>query len=213
MSRFKNLVDAQRAHIFTLRAMIASMLIVSAAMWYGWTKAPDQLTIHVPPDLRSGSTRLWWDIPPENAYAFTLYVFGQLNRWPNNGEEDYKKNIFALQSYLTPACRATLDQDYQQRRNAGELRNRTRGVYEILGRGFADDPAFRVQQLDKNTWKVNLDLQADEYYLAEPVKRAAVRFPLQVVRFDIDPALNPYGLALNCSSSSQPQALQIEEKQ
>jgi hypothetical protein len=45
-----------------------------------------------------------------------------------------------------------------------------RGVYEVLGRGYSDDPDLRVKQLDKHSWLVKLDLNADEYYAAEPVK-------------------------------------------
>ena len=42
--------------------------------------------------------RKWWEIPPESVYAFTFYIFQQLNRWPTNGEDDYPRNIRALSS-------------------------------------------------------------------------------------------------------------------
>ncbi|MCQ9186493.1 TIGR03746 family integrating conjugative element protein, partial [Streptomyces sp. IBSBF 2953] len=171
MSRFRNKVDAQQAHIFSLRLTVAILALVCAGLWYGWRSAPTDLTVHVPPDLRSGSTRKWWDIPSENVYAFALYIFGQLNRWPSDGEQDYRRAIYGLQSYLTPACKAFLDGDYEYRKAAGELRQRVRGVYEILGRGYSEDPELRVKQLDRDSWLVKLDLNADEYYAAEPVKR------------------------------------------
>jgi integrating conjugative element protein (TIGR03746 family) len=103
-----------------------------------------------------------------------------------------------LQSYLTPACKAFLDGDYEYRKAAGELRQRVRGVYEILGRGYSEDPELRVKQLDRDSWLVKLDLNADEYYAAEPVKRVVVRYPLRVVRFDLDAERNKWGLALDC---------------
>src|SRR3546814_2236615 len=106
----------------------------------GWWSAPRDLTIHVPPDLRSGSTRKWWDVPPESVYAFTFYVFQTLNRWPTNGEEDYARNLHTLSPYLTPSCQAFLRADYDYRRSTGELRQRVRGIYEIPGRGYGDDP-------------------------------------------------------------------------
>ena len=210
MSQFKNASDAKNAHITTLRVVILALFVVCFFLGYGWSKAPDKLTVHVPPDLRSGSTRLWWDIPPENVYGFGLYLFTQLNRWPTNGEVDYKNNLKAYQHYLTPKCYAVLEDDYDTRSYAGELRNRVRGVYEILGRGYADNPTQRVKQLDKNTWQVNLDLNADEYYLSEPVKRAVARYPLRIIRFDSDPDKNPYGLMLDCFTST-PQKLEISE--
>jgi conjugative transfer region protein (TIGR03750 family) len=97
-------------------------LALLCRLWYGWQAAPSDLTIHVPPDLRSGSTRKWWDVPPENIYAFALYIFGQLNRWPTDGEVDYHRAIFALQPYLTPACKTFFDGDFEYRKAAGELR-------------------------------------------------------------------------------------------
>lgn len=202
MSRFKNEVANLKAHVQTLRLATLALILIAMLLALGWWNAPRNLTIHVPPDLRSGSTRKWWDVPPESVYAFTFYVFQQLNRWPTNGEEDYARNIQALSAYLTPACRAFLDKDFATRRDRGELRQRVRGVYEIPGRGYGDAPAERVKVISPNDWLITLDLTADEYYGTEQVKRALVRFPIKVVRWDVDPQKNPFGLALDCYSSS-----------
>lgn len=199
MSPFKHALAARDAHILTLRLALAAMTAVMLALCYGWYRAPQDLTIHNPPDLRHGSTRPWWDVPPGDVYAFTFYIFQQLNRWPANGDEDYPRNISRLRTYLTPACQAKLNRDYQARRDRGELRGRVRGVYEIPGRGFSPE---RVQVLSRDNWTVTLDLSVDEYYQAEPVKRALVRYPVSVVRFDIDPEKNPWGLALDCFAAT-----------
>jgi hypothetical protein len=90
MSRFKNEITHLQAHIKTLRLGAGALVVVALVMGGGWWSAPRDLTIHVPPDLRSGSTRKWWEVPPESVYAFTFYVFQTLNRWPTNGEEDYR---------------------------------------------------------------------------------------------------------------------------
>lgn len=198
MSRFKNEIVHLQSHVKTLRLSAAGLFIVAMGMGAGWWSAPRDLTIHVPPDLRSGSTRKWWDVPPESVYAFTFYIFQQLNRWPNDGEEDYSRNLQSLSAYLTPQCRAFFQQDYDQRRRSGELRKRIRGIYEIPGRGYSDDPETRVQIVSDRDWLVTLDINADEYYGAEQIKRALVRYPIKVVRLDVDPELNPFGLALNC---------------
>ena len=68
----------------------------------------------------------------------------------------------------------------------------------MISRRYSDDPELRVAQLDADSWLVKLDLNADEYYAAEPVKRVVVRYPLRVIRFDIDPERNKWGLALDC---------------
>lgn len=48
MSRFRNKVDAQQAHIFSLRLAVAILALVCAGLWYGWRSAPTELTVHVP---------------------------------------------------------------------------------------------------------------------------------------------------------------------
>lgn len=198
MSRFRNEVAYLQAHIKTLRLGAVALLLITLVMGGGWWSAPRDLTIHVPPDLRSGSTRPWWDVPPESVYSFTFYVWQQLHRWPTNGEEDYARNLHALSPYFTPACRAFLQADYDYRRSTGELRQRVRGVYEIPGRGYGDNPTARVRTVSDRNWVVTLDLSADEYHGPEQVKRALVRYPLKVARSDVEPARNPFGLVLDC---------------
>ena len=198
MSRVKNEVLRLEAHIKSLRLGGGVLFALALVMGIGWWNAPRDLTVHVPPDLRSGSTRKWWEVPPESVYAFTFYVWQQLQRWPTNGDDDYPRNLHALSSYLTPACRAFLQQDYEYRRNAGELRQRVRGIYEIPGRGYGENPAQRVRAVSERDWVVTLDVTADEYYASEQVKRAFVRYPLKVTRMDVDPQRNPFGLAIDC---------------
>lgn len=210
MSRFKNEVRHLQSHVRTLRLGVLIMLLVALGMGLGWWQSPKKLTIHVPPDLRSGSTRLWWDIPPESVYTFGFYIFQQLNRWPTDGEVDYSRNIHALSPYMTPSCHAFLQNDYRIRRESGELRKRVRGVYEIPGRGYGDDPTARVKVISQNEWLVTLDVAADEYFGSEQVKRALVRYPLKIVRMDVDPQKNPFGLAVDCYNAA-PQRIELPE--
>jgi len=198
MSRFRHEIVHLQAHIRTLRLAAGALALLALLLGLGWWSAPRDLTIHIPPDLRSGSTRRWWDVPPENVYAFAFYIWQQLQRWPSDGEADYPRNLETLSAYLTPACQAFLEQDYQRRRANGELRLRVRGVYEIPGRGYGEDPARRVRVISPRDWIVTLDLTADEYYSSERIKRALVRYQLKVVRLDQDPEHNPFGLALDC---------------
>lgn len=205
---YRKKVDAQYAHIVSLRIALSLMAVVCLALAYGWWSAPRELTVHVPPDLRSGSTRKWWDIPQESVYAFGLYIFQQMNRWPTDGETDYQDNIYRLDAYLTSSCKAYLQKDYELRRNAGELRKRERGVHEIPGRGVDDSQEQHVIQHSINDWTVNLDITADEYYGGERVKRALARYPLLIIRSDVDPEKNPFGLQWDCYDGS-PQRIEI----
>lgn len=208
MSRFKNEVKHLQSHVKTLRLGIFTLLLLTLFMGIGWQQAPKNLTIHVPPDLRSGSTRLWWDVPPESVYTFGFYIFQQLNRWPTDGEVDYNRNIQILSTYFTPSCQSFLQNDYRIRRDSGELRRRIRGIYEIPGRGYGDDPTARVRVISNQSWLVILDVAADEYFGSEQVKRALVRYPLRVVRMDIDPEKNPFGLMLDCYDTT-PERIEI----
>ncbi|WP_134474000.1 DUF2895 family protein, partial [Pseudomonas aeruginosa] len=77
-----------------------------------------------------------------------------------------------------------------------------RGIYEIPGRGYGDNPTLRVRTVSTREWVVNLDVTADEYYASEQVKRALVRYPLKVLRSDVDPQRNPFGLVIDCYEGS-----------
>lgn len=84
---------------------------------------------------------MWWDIPPESVYAFGLYIFQQVQRWPKDGEVDYKGNLFRYAAYLTPSCKVFLEKDFEFRRNAGELRGASapprKSPVEALARAMA----------------------------------------------------------------------------
>lgn len=54
-------------------------------------------------------------------------------------------------------------------------------------------------------------MSTDEYYLDNPVKRVLVRYPLHVVRYDVDPEVNQWGLALDCYTGV-PQRLEAPSK-
>ena len=95
MRRYRTEIDNVRAHLRSLWVVIGLQFVVILALWFGWSQAPKQLTVHVPPDLRSGATLAVNEVPAANVYAFAYYIFQQLNRWPNDGAKDYGKAIRA----------------------------------------------------------------------------------------------------------------------
>ncbi len=208
MSHFRHALAERDHHLRTLKIALLVQCLIICGLGYGWYSAPQRLTIYLPPDLRTGSTQPWWEIPPASVYTFSLYLFQQLNRWPANGEADYQRNIRRLGAYITPSCQSWLNNDYQLRKDRGELRDRVRGIYEIPDHGFADvvhlqngETGYRVKVVSRDSWVVILDMAVDEYLHSEPVKRTLVRYPLKVVRFAVDPEKNPWGLALDCFAS------------
>lgn len=138
-------------------------------------------------------------------YGVRLRIYReQINRWPTSGKTDYPHNLNVLRSYLTPGCYSQMEQTFRQRQQNGELHDRVRDVYPIPGRGFRDS---QVQIPDCDNWIVTLDLTVDEYFHSESVRRAMIRYPIKVLRYEIDQQKNPWILALDCFASP-PQKLE-----
>lgn len=205
MSQYKNALSGRDSHILTLRGVITALFIALIVALWGWKTAPTDLTIYNPPDLRSGSTRKWWEVDPSYVYSFAFYIFQQLNSWQADGSKDYQNRINAHGHYLTPSCKDFLLRDVRVRDLAGELAGRVRQVSEIPEHGLgslindADGVQHeRVDVKDKDNWVVSLDLLTNEFYLGKQVKHSPVRYSLKVTRWSGDPELNPFGLALDC---------------
>ncbi len=202
--RYQAKLDDVRAHVLSLRIVIALELVVIAGLWYGWHQAPTHLTLHYPPDLRSGAVLGIGEMPPATVYAFGYYIFQQLNRWPEDGATDYGRQIFRLSPYLTPSYRAELLTDLERRGRRGELTGRTRSVSEAPGRGYEER---RIELLGDGAWRVWLDVELTETVKGMTVKKTRLRYPLRVVRHAVDPESNPWQLALDGFGEAQPRRL------
>jgi len=91
----------------------------------------------------------------------------------------------------------------------GELAYRVRGVQEVPGHGYEEK---RVDLLSKGIWVVWLDLDLYESVKGMTVKRTAIRYPIRVVHQDIDPEVNPWGLALDGFAGEGPRRLNKAER-
>ena len=193
MARLKKALDGRDSHILTLRILIG---ILAIALFYsiaGWKAAPEHIKIDIPPDLRSGSTRGIQERHPFNVYAFGYYIFQQMNNWPVEGIEDYKKQINRLSCYITPRFKGELERDYEQRLKRHEL-NRTRALQEMPDRPYTDK---RVYVESGDSWVAFYDVNIKETFRSEIVKDIFVRYPVRIVRWDVDPECNLWGLALD----------------
>lgn len=209
MRRYRTEIDNVRAHLRSLWVVIALQFVAIFALWFGWSQAPKQLTVHVPPDLRSGASLSVDEVPAANVYAFAFYIFQQLNRWPDNGSKDYGKAIFRISPYVTPRYRAELIADMDRKGRQGELAYRVRGVHEISGHGYQER---RVDVLAPGVWVVWLDLDLLESVKGMTVKKTAIRYPLRVVSLSVDPEANPWGLALDGFEGEGPRRLSVSER-
>lgn len=204
MRRYRYEIDNVRAHVRSLWVVIAIQAVVIAGLWFGWSQSPERLTVHIPPDLRSGAVLAVDEVPPPNVYAFAFYIFQQLNRWPGDGASDYGRAIFQVSPYLTPRYRADLIAELEQKGRRGELAYRVRGMQQIPGHGYEER---RVDVLSAHAWIVWLDFDLLESVKGMTVKRTAIRYPLRVVRYAVDPETNPWGLALDGYGAEGPRRL------
>ena len=193
----------------SLWTVIGLQFVVILVLWFGWSQAPKQLTVHVPPDLRSGATLSVNEAPAANVYAFAFYIFQQLNRWPEDGAKDYGKAIFRISPYVTPRYQSELLADLELKGRQGELAYRVRGVQEIAGHGYEER---RVDVLAPGVWVVWLDLNLVESVKGMTVKKTAIRYPLRVVSLAVDPEANPWGLVLDGYATDGPRRLTEPER-
>jgi integrating conjugative element protein (TIGR03746 family) len=204
MRRYRFEIDNVRAHLRSLWVVIALQVLVIAALWYGWSQAPARLTVHIPPDLRSGAVLGVDEVSPANIYAFAFYIFQQLNRWPEDGTLDFGRAIFRVSAYLTPRYRTDLLAELEHKGRQGELAYRVRGMQLIPGHGYEER---RVDVLGEHSWIVWLDLDLLESVKGMTVKRTTIRYPLRVVRHAVDLVANPWGLALDGFGADGPRRL------
>lgn len=192
--------------LFRVTLLVAAVGVVG--IYFAWT-TPKSLDLHISPSLQAGDTvSVSHGVAPiaaPNLYAFAYYVWQQINRWQVDGAKDYGKQIYDFQSYLTPRCVAQLRGDLEARSGASELHMRTRYITEIPGFGFQE---ARVVP-DGGAWTVLLDMQVSENFRGQPVKDAHIRYPIRVVRFDVDRQRNPFQLAVDCFGKNRPERLDI----
>lgn len=204
MKRYRYEIDNVRSHLRSLWVVIVLQLVIIAALWIALMRLPSAMTVHIPPDLRNGTSLAFEEVPRANVYTFAFYILQQLNRWPQNGAQDYGAAIFRTSAYLTPEFREALIEDMHTKSRVGELTRRVRGLQAIPGEGFSKR---RVVMISNEEWHVWLDLELSESVKGMTVKHTRIRYPVRVVRYAVDPEANPWGLALAGYAGSGPSRL------
>ena len=199
---------ANHDHIRSLRIAIVCLLVIVVALWWRNSTLLEARRIYIPPDLTQGMMTDFDNVPAPLVYTFSYYILQQLNRWTLDGEKDYPAQIYRLQGFLTPGCRAAMEADMNVKQGLGELRQRVRSMQEVLGQSYVRN---RVHVESGDSWKVWLDVNVTESIGGHPVKDVLLRYSLRVVRFDVDKEVNPWGLALSCDSGMRPVLLSEDE--
>ncbi len=183
----------------TLLFIVISLIALCFNLSRSIDLAGKEQLIRLEPDLRVGTVRSAWEVPPAFVYSFALTIVQKINNWQENGSVDYSGNIMMLQNYITPSCRAFLTADFKKKKQGGQLQNRTRIVMELSGVGFNEGSNTRL--ITRGQWDVNLSLNVREFIGNKLVKNKDVFWPVKVVEFNVDSELNTQGLALDCFSN------------
>lgn len=194
MSRLASERDALHQHIQFLYLCNFIMLIVAAALWYGWKQSPKNIRVSLPPDLRHGAVVKPGEYAAATIQAFAFATFREFNRWEEDGAADYGNKIFAAQAYLTPRYRSWLVKDMEDKAQNGELQGRSRYMLELDGVGYDSE---NVQSLDDGSWLVHLKVIIVESIGSIEAKRVSVHYPMRVVKMNVSPQRNIWGLALD----------------
>lgn len=195
MSRFLDAQAAAKAHIYSLYMVIVFLMIGCIGLWFGWKESPQYIRISIPPDLRSGAVVRPGEYQAAQVFAFARMHHLALNRWEVDGTVDFPKRIEELQAYMTPEYRDNLILTMQNKMERGELKGRTR--YTLPLEGFNEYLDTHVRTLNDGSWEVDLQVEIVEKVAGLEAKRVRIYYPLSVVRINIDPVKNIWGLALN----------------
>ena len=204
---FLNALENERQIGRLKTRLLIGQLAIMAIMAFGWSAAPNQITLHYPPDLRSGATMKIGEISEAEVYLFAEYISQQLNNWPNNGEKDYQSRISTLRPYFTPEYQTNLQHDYDKRKKQGELRKRVRNWSPVPGTTY--DDSF-VEKIGAHGWLVWLDVQIREYVSGGKVKEIVLKVPMRVISYDVNRETNPWGLALDGPGQYNPRIVEIK---
>lgn len=210
--KYLDALASERQHNAVLRKVMLLVAGLGAIGMFLTYSLPKHLELHVAPDMKAGDTVSFKGgqapVPTVNVYGFAYYIWQQINRWQADGAVDYGKQIYDFQAYLTPRCQAQLQGDMEDRFKKGELRQRTRQITEVPGFSFAEN---RVITESTSAWTVLLDMQVMESYRGQAIKDVFIRYPVRVVRYDVDRQRNPWRLAVDCFGSNRPARLDAEE--
>ena len=194
--KFINALEQAHAHIRTLKKSILLLCGINALLVIGWIHSQSSIRIDIPPQIpESGLTLTQGKIPNTTVYSFAYYIWQSLNHWENDGMKDYQHQIEILSPFLTPEFKLQLINDYNTLLNQGELQDRIRFMQGITA-NLEDVSA--VKEIRSGVWQVHLKMQLTEMMNgnAKVVKDIQMNYTLKIVRQDIDPKQNPWGLAL-----------------
>jgi len=204
---YRNENENLKVRIKYLQAFIGLLVLMLGGLGIGWDRARQDAVIHLPPNLEEGGLVKINQPERIHIYAFAARILQVINHWPNDGSTDYGKAIDSVRPYLTPRFYAELKFDLEQRlvnpvdgvgTPVDELTGRVRSMQTLLAtenaKIFDDD---KVTIHSHGEWTAILDMHIEEQVKGLLVKSVNVRYPVRVIRYDVDLNSNRWGLALD----------------
>lgn len=154
------------------------------------------MRVYIPPKIpSSGLTTTSKAVPLATVYGFAFYVWQSVNHWENDGLQNYKQQITQYSPYFTPTFKNSLIQNYNNLLNQGELQDRIRIMQGMSGSEYSP---LDVKYIGHDTWIVYLKMRLTEMINSNGkiVKDVQMYYTLKVVRYDVDPNSNHWGLAI-----------------
>ncbi len=194
--RFLNALDESKQLIKYLLLIILFLSLSNIATEFFWHHSQNSMRVYIPPKIpSSGLTTSSNSIPRSTVYGFSFYVWQSVNHWSADGMQNYKQQITKYSPYFTPAFKNSLVENYNNLLNQGELQDRIRIMQGMAGSDYSPSD---VTYIGHDTWIVHLKMRLTEMMNSNGkiVKDVQMYYTLKIVRFDVDPNTNHWGLAI-----------------
>lgn len=191
-------IDEQREkRIQDWRRAFYAVVVLCALLAYNNSELRKVQRMWLPPDLSKGQSVAIGEPQKSYVHGFALTILSAIARWKEDGEKEYKENIYKFGTYISPKFVRQLTEDYESRISTrggrpNELRQRTREISLIN----YDSPASMVRQVSSGRWHVYLDVMDEERLSGVVVKSGAYRYVLEVAIDSSDIMENDTGLRI-----------------
>lgn len=203
-------IQARDRTITILLIVVVGLIVLNMTTVHGWKSIQNDVRVTVPPNNFNGVTLKPGEFDQATVYGFTKSTFKALNRWVNNGQVEYAENIEKYRVYFTPKFFSEVSAHYKKKNDDGELKDRSRYMLDVIGSQVfnADD----VETLNDGSWVVTVKVDVKEHIGKYLIKETSQVYPLHIVRLNIDPELNKWGLAINGIAENREVITRVEQE-
>lgn len=175
--------------------IIVCLVLVNGYLGNALVSVPEEMEVYSPPDLSKGGTVGINVVPNHVAYAFAHNVMQQYLYCASDCKKEELEQVYKYGWFFTPECRAELETLAKNPRRQTENMNVVRQAAEADGASYDSSKAV---ELPNSTWIVYLDLVVRSYIAGKLIDEPVYRYPVKVVRADVNRNKNPWRLQVDC---------------